>query len=48
MKQVTGIDLVHVPYTGGATAMSDLLAGRVELLIADIPVICLTLRPAQS
>ena len=37
MKQVTGIDLVHVPYTGGATAMADLLAGRVELLIADIP-----------
>ena len=37
MKQVTGIDLVHVPYTGGATAMGDLLAGRVELLIADIP-----------
>src|SRR5215831_7643761 len=37
MKQVTGIDLVHIPYTGGATAMADLLAGRVELLIADIP-----------
>jgi tripartite-type tricarboxylate transporter receptor subunit TctC len=37
LKQVTGIDLVHVPYTGGATAMADLLAGRVELLIADIP-----------
>ena len=37
MKQVTGIDMVHVPYTGGATAMSDLLAGRVELLIADLP-----------
>jgi tripartite-type tricarboxylate transporter receptor subunit TctC len=37
MKQVTGIDLVHVPYTGGATAMADLLAGRLELLIADIP-----------
>src|SRR5262249_20010179 len=36
-KQVTGIDLVNVPYTGALTAMSDLLAGRVELLIADIP-----------
>src|SRR5262245_46829826 len=36
LKQVTGIDLVHVPYTGGATAMADLLAGRIELLIADI------------
>jgi len=32
-----GIDLVHVPYTGGATAMSDLLAGRIDVLIADLP-----------
>lgn len=37
LKLEAGIDLVHVPYTGGATAMSDLLAGRIEVLIADLP-----------
>jgi tripartite-type tricarboxylate transporter receptor subunit TctC len=37
LKLEAGIDLVHVPYTGGATAMSDLLAGRIDVLIADLP-----------
>lgn len=37
LKLEAGIDLVHVPYTGGATAMSDLLSGRLEILIADLP-----------
>jgi tripartite-type tricarboxylate transporter receptor subunit TctC len=37
LKLESGIDLVHVPYTGGATAMSDLLAGRIDVLIADLP-----------
>jgi tripartite-type tricarboxylate transporter receptor subunit TctC len=37
LKLEAGIDLVHVPYTGGATAMSDLLAGRIEVMIADLP-----------
>lgn len=37
LKLESGIDLVHVPYTGGATAMSDLIAGRIDVLIADLP-----------
>jgi tripartite-type tricarboxylate transporter receptor subunit TctC len=37
LKLEAGIDLVHVPYAGGATAMSDLLAGRIDVLIADLP-----------
>jgi tripartite-type tricarboxylate transporter receptor subunit TctC len=35
LKQMAGIDLVHVPYKGGAPAIADLLGGRVALLMAS-------------
>lgn len=31
LKQAAGIDLVHVPYVGGAPQLTDLLAGRVQI-----------------
>jgi tripartite-type tricarboxylate transporter receptor subunit TctC len=31
-KTMTGIDLLHVPYRGGMPAVTDLLAGRVQVL----------------
>lgn len=37
MKQVTGIDMVHVPYKGTAPALADLAAGNIQLLI-DAPI----------
>jgi tripartite-type tricarboxylate transporter receptor subunit TctC len=32
-----GIDVTHVPYRGGAPAMQDLIAGRVDYLCIDTP-----------
>ena len=37
LKEEAGINLVHVPYRGVAPAMTDLLAGQVQMLVADVP-----------
>lgn len=37
LKQMAGINIVHVPYKGGAAALTDLIGGRIDLLIDVMP-----------
>jgi tripartite-type tricarboxylate transporter receptor subunit TctC len=36
-KQKAGVDIVHVPYRGTGAAMTDLLAGRIAMMIDGVP-----------
>jgi tripartite-type tricarboxylate transporter receptor subunit TctC len=36
-KMMTGIDMQHVPYRGGAPALTDLIAGQVHVMFDNIP-----------
>jgi tripartite-type tricarboxylate transporter receptor subunit TctC len=36
-KMMTGIDMVHVPYRGGAPALTDLISGQVHVMFDNIP-----------
>jgi tripartite-type tricarboxylate transporter receptor subunit TctC len=36
-KMMTGVDLVHVPYRGGALAIADLLGGQLQVIFDVMP-----------
>ncbi len=36
-KIMTGVNIVHVPYRGNAPAVTDLIAGQVQVMFADTP-----------
>src|SRR5262249_39119105 len=37
LRRETGINLVHVPYRGVGPAVSDMLGGHIQLIVADVP-----------
>jgi tripartite-type tricarboxylate transporter receptor subunit TctC len=46
-KMMTGVNLLHVPYRGGAPALTDLLGGQIHVLFDIIPGSIETIRAGK-
>jgi tripartite-type tricarboxylate transporter receptor subunit TctC len=36
-KMMTGVNMIHVPYRGGALALTDMIGGQVQIMFDNIP-----------
>lgn len=39
LKALAGVDIVHVPYKGGAQALTDLIGGQIQMAFSSIPAV---------
>jgi tripartite-type tricarboxylate transporter receptor subunit TctC len=39
LKSMAGIDIVHVPYKGSPAAVTDVVSGRIQLMLNSIPTV---------
>jgi tripartite-type tricarboxylate transporter receptor subunit TctC len=46
-KMMTGIDMIHVPYRGGAPALTDLIGGQVQVYFSPLPESIETIRAGK-
>jgi len=46
-KMMTGVNMVHVPYSGGALALTDVLGGRVQVIFAALPLAIASIRDSK-
>lgn len=43
----TGVELLHVPYKGGAPAQTDLLGGHLDMVFAPLPEVLANIRAGK-
>ncbi len=48
LELTAGIQLVHVPYSGAAPAVNDLLGSHVQTMFADVPVLLGNIQGGQA
>ena len=39
LKTTMGLNMVHIPFRGGAEAMNEVISGRVQVYIANVPLV---------
>jgi tripartite-type tricarboxylate transporter receptor subunit TctC len=43
LKNITGVDIVHVPYKGSTGARNDILSGQIQILFDSVPTMTSTI-----
>ena len=43
-KAELGLDLVHIPYRGVGPAVTDMLGGHIQMIVADVPFLLPNIR----